>query len=95
MQQHSVDNLFALNSLLSRTSFLGKILDGRYQTRDVDQEGGYPATINVRDLANMYRRNDIASRVVDLLPDESWKEYPQFGKQKKSGKRLLKRQSIS
>jgi len=72
------ENLFALNSLLSRTSFFGKILDGRYQTRDVDQEGGYPPVINIRDLANMYRRNDIASRVVDLLPDESWKEYPQI-----------------
>lgn len=69
---------FVLNSLLSRTSFLSKLLDGRYGTRDVDQECGYPDQISVRDYAQMYRRNDIASRVCDLEPNESWKEYPQI-----------------
>jgi len=71
-------NAFVVNSLLSRTSFLSKLLDGRYGTRDVDKECGYPEQIATRDYARMYRRNDVASRVVDLEPNECWKEYPQI-----------------
>ena len=53
------------------------IYDGNFGTRDVDKECGYPDVIVLEDYAKMYERNDIAARVVDLEPDECWKQYPE------------------
>jgi hypothetical protein len=67
---------FILNALLSRASFYDNLLDGRYGSRDVDEECGYPKNITIDDYILMYRRNDVAARVVNLEPEESWNEYP-------------------
>lgn len=67
------------NMFISRTSLGGlPIYDGRYGTRDVDKEAGYPVDLTTEDFKTMYERNDIASRVVDIEPLECWKEYPEI-----------------
>lgn len=65
-----------VNSLLSRSAFNTQLLDGRYGTRDIDAECGYPEGITIQDYVKMYERHDVAARVVDLEPNECWKEYP-------------------
>lgn len=52
------------------------ILDGRDGDRDLDKECGYPDVITPAEYMRMYRRGDVAHRVVNLEPDECWKEYP-------------------
>jgi hypothetical protein len=64
------------NALLSRAAFFENIMDGKQGDRDVDKECGYPKNIGISDYVTMYRRQDIAQRVVTLEPDESWSEYP-------------------
>lgn len=67
---------FIYNALLSRAAFYSQITDGRYNTRNIDKECGYPDYIGIEDYIKMYRRNDVAARVVDVEPNECWKEYP-------------------
>ena len=71
-------NDFILNALLSRANFYDNLLDGRYGSRNVDDECGYPENITIDDFILMYRRNDIAARVVNVEPEECWNEYPQI-----------------
>ena len=53
----------------------GRLLDPR---RDLNKECGYPETYSLMpdDYRNLYDRNPIASRVVDVLPRECWKVSP-------------------
>lgn len=46
--------------------------------RNLADECGYPrsGTITLEDYRRQYRRNPIAKKVVDLLPDHSWQVYP-------------------
>lgn len=67
---------FLVNSLLSRSAFNAQLFDGRYGTRDIDAECGYPEGITTYEYVKMYERHDIAARVVDIEPNECWKEYP-------------------
>lgn len=70
---------FLQNMFVSRTSLgAAPFLDGRYGTRDIDKEAGYPVDLTTEDYKFMYERNDIASRVVDIEPMECWKEYPEI-----------------
>jgi hypothetical protein len=52
------------------------VKDGRDGTRDIDRECGHPEDITTADYMRMYRRGDVAKRVVNLEPDECWKDYP-------------------
>ena len=69
-------NELIANALLTRTQFLSQLLDGSQENRSVDDEVGYPDRIAKVDYVEMYRRNDVAQRVVTLEPEESWSEYP-------------------
>ncbi len=60
-----VENVFST----SRRALLSKILDER---RDIDEEAGYPKVINSEQYRLMYDREGIATRVVQLMPEESW-----------------------
>jgi hypothetical protein len=64
------------NALLSRAAFYNSLLDGKNEDRNIDDEVGYPESISIDDYVQMYRRQDIAQRVVTLEPEESWSEYP-------------------
>lgn len=62
------------NLLLTRTQLLQKLIDPR---RNIDKECGYPeGEPDARFYRLMYDRNDVATRVVDLWPDECWSVYP-------------------
>lgn len=74
----TVKDQLLLNALLSRTAFYNTLLDGSQDERNVDREVGYPDVITTQDYIQMYRRNDIAQRVVTLEPEESWAEYPEI-----------------
>lgn len=42
--------------------------------KDVDKECGYPADPDFAMYWNLYNRNSIAARAVDLYPDDTWEE---------------------
>ncbi len=60
---------------LSRTQMAAKLMDPR---RNMDDECGYPSTseINAQLCKDMYNREAIAARVVQVLPQESWRVQP-------------------
>lgn len=62
-----------LNAMTQRADWLRKLLDPR---RDIFAECGHPATICTTDYQEAYERGDIARRVVNLFPEESWTESP-------------------
>lgn len=62
--------------LLPRYSYVNfdAMVDSRHM---IDQECGYPASITPLMYRYMYDRDDIARRVVDIYPDESWAVNPE------------------
>jgi len=66
-------NELTTNLLLSRTAWLQRQLDPR---RDIGAECGHPENILTSDYNLMFERGDIARRVVNLYPEESWSESP-------------------
>src|SRR5438552_1221857 len=64
------------NALLSRQELMRSFLDPR---RDIDDECGYPKiteAVNVEVYRQLYDREAIATRVVQVLPNESWQVTP-------------------
>ncbi len=61
--------------LFSRSRFIKAMQDPR---RDIDDECGYPKTEDITsvDYKGMYDRLSIATRVVQLMPQECWKVSP-------------------
>ncbi len=59
------------NATASRAELLKQMMDPR---RDLNEECGYPETseISVRNYRDLYEREAYATRVVELLPEESW-----------------------
>lgn len=77
----AIVNPFAMlvaNEFFSRSDFNRQLLDGRYGTRNIDSECGYPEALSTSDYVTMYERHDISSRVVDIEANECWKEYPEI-----------------
>lgn len=64
-----------MNASMSRKEMLDKLMDPR---RDINDECGYPKThtLKVQDYRDMYDREAIATRVVEVLPKESWQVQP-------------------
>lgn len=62
-----------LISRLSIASALGTSFDG---ARDVYTSFGYPKTPTYENYKNFYDREGIATRVVDAVSDETWREHP-------------------
>jgi uncharacterized protein len=60
---------------MTRATFMRRALDGK---RDLDTECGYPDVITTSMYKVMFDRNDIAARVVEVFPDESWKVDPEI-----------------
>lgn len=80
--RESLDNMGydELNSVIEnmeglRRRYMQMFLDNR---RDVDKECGYPDTEELRaeDYKNLYDREPIASRVVNIMPDSCWQVSP-------------------
>ena len=58
-----------MNTITSRSALLGNLFETR---RDIEQECGYPTCLTKLQYKNMYDREALATRVVNLLPQESW-----------------------
>lgn len=78
-----IQNLMTLNaSLLSRADLLRGITSSRLT--DIETECGYPTDITPADYKKMYIRNAVGTRVVKLLPEESWATSPEIYETEKS-----------
>lgn len=61
------------NAVMFRREFLSKLVDPK---RDIDKECGYPDQIDPSHYEGAWERNGIASRVISVFPEESWKLNP-------------------
>lgn len=73
-QGRTVNDLI-YNALQSRAQLISRLSDPR---RDIDDECGYPATpgLTARMFKDYYDRESVATRVVEVLPRESWQAEP-------------------
>ena len=53
--------------------YLGKSHQGN---RDLYQQFGYPQLVSVTELSAMYKRNDIANRIIKAFPQATWRDAP-------------------
>lgn len=74
VKNQSVANQLVANVLLERRLWLQQLLDPR---RDIDYECGHPATISEVDYKKLFLRGDLATRVVTVLPEETWSDRPE------------------
>jgi hypothetical protein len=61
------------NAFTARQAWLRKLLDPR---RDLDLECGYPTALTTSDYYQLWKRGDIAARVVSVIPEETWSDDP-------------------
>jgi len=73
-EQKTVIRNIVENASLMRSTLLNKLIDPR---RDIDQECGYPKELTTEQYRIMYDREGIASRVVNIMPEESWAQDPE------------------
>jgi hypothetical protein len=52
------------------------VMDGPNEDRNIDEQCGYPDIITLAAYLYLYRRNEIGNRVVNIEPDECWKDFP-------------------
>lgn len=45
--------------------------------RRIQEVGGYKATLSFGDFAGVYQRDPIAARLVDMIPEDTWREPPE------------------
>lgn len=64
---------FLRNAIMSRATLLQKLFAPH---RDIEKECGHPASLTVANFHDSFIRGDIAKRVVQLFPDETWSEDP-------------------
>ena len=59
--------------ILGNATSRSQLIKGMFDPRtDINDECGYPDTINPEEYRGMYDREGIATRVVEVLPKESW-----------------------
>lgn len=68
-----IRNQYVSNILLERKAWLQKLLDPR---RDIEAECGHPVDLTLADYLRLFKRGDVAARVVSVWPEESWSERP-------------------
>ena len=63
------------NSITSRADSIRKLLDTR---RDINDDCGYPKSheLGIDHFWELYDREPVAARVVEVMPDETWKATP-------------------
>jgi hypothetical protein len=72
---NNYESFFQTYSLIARTSLLDRMIDLKH---DIDRECGYPIEFTPYQYRRMYDREGIATRVVDIMPDECWAEDPEL-----------------
>ena len=63
------------NAITSRRAGLERLLN---LEKDINYECGYPQTITISDYKAMYDREGVGTKVVKLMPDESWSMLPKI-----------------
>lgn len=63
------------NTAMTRSMFFSEVLDRRAK---VDSACGYPTSVGVEAMRDMYDREPIPNRVVNLWPRESWQVQPEI-----------------
>ena len=58
------------NILMTRSAFMRQSLDSA--KRNLGEECGYPKTLQLNHYQQMYEREGIGTRIVKLMPEESW-----------------------
>jgi len=66
---------FIQNEFTSRRQFLEQLLN---PGKDINYECGYPASVSTQDYHAMFEREGLATRVVSVLPEESWAVNPEI-----------------
>ena len=66
---------FIENEYTSRRQFLEQLLN---PGKDINYECGYPASVSIQDYHAMFEREGLATRVVSVLPEESWAVSPEI-----------------
>jgi hypothetical protein len=75
MQQFLPQMMMAANSAdLIRSQMFSSMIDPR---RNIDEECGYPASINKEQFKRLYDREGVAKRVVKIWPEECWSMDPE------------------
>lgn len=64
-----------VNEITSRAGLLNRLIDPK---RDINKECGYPDQLSIEDYGTLYDREGIATRVVDLYPEECWQMDPEI-----------------
>lgn len=74
------------NVLMARKELFSKFIDPR---RSINDECGYPETTSIspQDFRDMYDREAVAARVVEVLPKESWQAKPTIIEDEESDER--------
>lgn len=67
-----MDSVHNLSTM--RKDFLRRFVDPR---RDIDDECGFPKVIRPEDCQDLYDREAIAARVVEVMPNECWQVTPE------------------
>lgn len=62
------------NAMFLQRDLLARLIDPK---RDIDAECGYPPEVTREQFRALYKRGDIAARIVDIYPEESWKHDPE------------------
>lgn len=65
---------FITNAVYSRMQWLAGLADPK---RDIFKECGYPTTLTADDYRDLYDRDPLSARVVQVMPRESWQVQPQ------------------
>lgn len=66
------------SDLVSRAKLAGLAGQHFSGARDLYQSFGYPRTIGPREYLDVYKRQDIAGRIIDAFPNATWREPPTF-----------------
>jgi len=52
--------------------------------KDINEECGYPDEITISMYKEMYKREGVAKRVVNILPEDTWSSLPDIYETEKS-----------
>ena len=74
--EYMLTNKMLQNAFILRQSILSEISSD--DTRNIDEECGYPTTLSIADYQKVYNRNGIGTRVVNLWPEECWSVLPKI-----------------
>lgn len=71
------DKIAALSELLGRERFMARLGMQYGSKRDIYAVAGYPKSLTFDDYWALYERGDVAGRIVDMMPQTTWREAPE------------------